>query len=118
MSKFVNLTPHEITLTDPESPSRQQTIPPSGVVARVKMGPAKTIGVVDGIPVQSMPVAQGVEGMPDRFEPDTFYLVSLLVIQAVKHPQVVAPSTGPNDGAIRNEKGHVVAVTRLTSGVE
>jgi hypothetical protein len=24
--------------------------------------------------------------------------------------------TGPNDGAVRNDKGHVVAVTRLVRG--
>jgi hypothetical protein len=28
-------------------------------------------------------------------------------------PDVLVPGTGPGDGAVRNDKGHIVAVTRL-----
>ena len=28
-------------------------------------------------------------------------------------PDVLCPGTGPADGAVRNDKGHIVAVTRL-----
>ena len=28
-------------------------------------------------------------------------------------PDVLVPGTGPADGAIRNEKNHIIAVTRL-----
>lgn len=108
---LVNLTPHPITLALPDG--SRQTIQPSGL-ARCLPGPA-TVGD-EGLPV---PVArQGalgpVEGLPGPAA-GTVYIVSALVLG---HPSlagrrdVLAPGTGPADGAIR-DNGQIVAVTRL-----
>ena len=50
--------------------------------------------------------------------PGVFLVVSGMVGAALKEkgmvrPDVLVPGTGPQDGAVRNEKGHVIAVTRL-----
>lgn len=114
MMKIQNLTPHPITL---QSPNGTQTIQPSGTVARVSATPGQSKDV-EGIPV---PVAQpdtfgAVEGLPDP-EEGTFYIVSAMVGAHVKRADVLMPGTGPKDGAVRNEKGNIVAVTRLKATV-
>lgn len=47
-----------------------------------------------------------------------YYVVSAIVGAAIRasgavRPDVLCPGTGPADGAVRNEAGHIVAVTRL-----
>lgn len=115
--KFVNLCgdatrPHEVTIV---RGGEHVTVPPSGAVARVASTATQT-RVVGGMPVQ-VPVFGDVVGLP---APDgvSVFLVSGMVLAALREagcrrPDVVAPGTGPQDGAIRNEKGLVVAVTRL-----
>jgi hypothetical protein len=46
------------------------------------------------------------------------YIVSGMVLSALygTRPDVLAPGTGPNDGAIRDASGRIVAVTRLVRG--
>lgn len=70
--QIINLTPHAINL-----PGR--TIPPSGIVARVSVERrfAKTI---DGITVCKTTYGK-TENLPE-YQPDTYYIVSLLVRQA------------------------------------
>jgi len=110
--KIQNLTPHPIVLR-PTS-GEDTVIPPSGTVARVSASP----GALEDIPGLPVPVALpdafgAVEGLP---EPDgeTFYIVSAMVgAHVTDRLDVLTPGTGPADGAVRNEKGHIVAVTRL-----
>ena len=112
---LINLTPHPICLRN--ASGEEWTIQSSGV-ARVTSTPG-AVSEVSGIPI---PVAEAtvygaVEGLPpvgDGFA----YVVSGLVLSALKgtRPDVFGPGTGPNDGAIRNDKGHIVAVTRLVRG--
>lgn len=124
IKRLVNLTPHAITLRTGEGPETDVTIPPSGTVARVSQGPARPAHGYLGCPV---PVFQqgafaAIEGLPS-YEDGTLLIVSGMVASALKEYEayrneeyrgdVVAPGTGPNDGAVRNEKGHIVAVTRL-----
>lgn len=111
LHKLVNLTPHSITLRDPDG--IDHIIPPSGIVARVTMEPGELENLA-GIPVPvARPDSVGkVEGLPDE-EPGTWYIVSSLVGQHCQQDDVLVPGTGPEDGAIRNEKGHIIAVTRL-----
>ena len=50
--------------------------------------------------------------------PGTYFVVSAIVGAAIRasgavRSDVLCPGTGPNDGAVRNEAGHIVAVTRL-----
>jgi len=112
---LVNLTPHPIVLRN--ASGEEWTIASSGV-ARVTSTPG-ALGVVSGIPipVASATVYGAVEGLPPQIE-GVGYVVSGLVLSALKgtRSDVYGPGTGPNDGAIRNDKGHIVAVTRLVRG--
>ncbi len=112
---LINLTPHPIVLRN--ASGEEWTIQSSGV-ARVTSTPG-ALTQVPGIPI---PVAEAtvygaVEGLPPQSD-GIAYVVSGLVLSALKgtRPDVFGPGTGPNDGAIRNDKGHIVAVTRLVRG--
>lgn len=105
--KVVNLTAHSINVILGE----QNITYPSEGLARVKTE-EKIIGTVDGIPVVKT-VYTTVEGLPDMQE-DTVYLVSTLVLQALKangvcRPDCLAPNTGLS-GAIRDEQGRIIGV--------
>jgi len=108
--KFVNLTPHAIVILRGEE---KITIPPSGQVARVRED-RKSAGEILGIPVFVVEYGE-IEGLPAPAE-DTIYLVSSLVLAALKakgvaRPDVLAPDTGA--GAVRNEQGQIVGVKAL-----
>ena len=118
-TKFVNLTPHPVVVVGEECPSKVEskeelekyivaTIPPSGEVARVATSKEK-IAEIDGIPVYRTRFGE-VYGLPEP-EPNTVYIVSILVLQAVagKRTDVVAPDTSPS-GAVRDKDGRIVAV--------
>lgn len=111
---FVNLTSHAIVLqTNRDS---ELVIPPSGQVARVEARPGDRIGDLDGVACYGPSLYGQVTGLPDRVE-GTVYIVSGMVAEQVRRGDVYSPGTGPNDGAIRNDKGHIVAVTRLIRSV-
>ena len=105
---MLNLTPHAIVIRNENG---VDTIyPPSGTVARVEME-ERVIQLVDGIPVISRH-ATGVSGLPTEGQ----FIVSSMVLDAlddVYHMAAFAPDTGST--SIRNEKGNVVAVTRLVT---
>ena len=106
---LINLTPHPIVV---RTNGVGITIPTSGQVARVtsRQELASEIDIYGiKIPVQRTIFGQ-VEGLPDP-QPDTIYIVSGLVMSALKgtRPDVVQPDTSPT-GAIRNENGQIVAV--------
>jgi hypothetical protein len=131
---IINLTPHAITLRTPNG--KDITFPPDGTVARVEMEeddagfmPMKLYALEgDMIPM--------IRRVPGRVvgiscQPGNVYIVSSMVLDALRTAllrgeefnglyfkvngqwAVVAPDTGAT--AIRNEKGHVVAVTRLVT---
>ena len=105
--KVVNLTAHSINVILGE----QNIAYPSEGLARVKTE-EKIIGTVDGIPVVKT-VYTTVEGLPDP-EEDTVYLVSTLVLQALKANGInrndcLAPNTGLS-GAIRDDQGRIIGV--------
>ena len=100
---MINLTPHGINVNG-------TIYEPSGVVARVIME-EKIVNTLNGITVISR-FATGVEGIPEEGE----FLVSSMVLDAlddVYHMHAFAPDTGAS--AVRNEKGHIVMVTRLVT---
>lgn len=108
--QFVNLTPHAITLRTPEGVDI--VVAPSGQQARVQNPPAAQVGIVAGVPVYAAQQGGTVSGIPDPAL-GTIYIVSGMVLASVVgRPDVMAPGTGPADGAIR-ENGQIVAVTRL-----
>lgn len=98
--RFINLTPHAICVDG------LGTFPASGKVARVSIEQV-AVGEVAGI-VAYKQSAGLVVGLPSP-EEGTIYIVSGMVVSAIAgRNDVVAPDTG--DSAIRNEKGHIVAV--------
>ncbi len=109
MTTIINLTPHAVVIA---APSETMMIPSSGV-ARVGTSPSFDMSPINGIPVVSSPSATGVVGLPPPLA-DRVYIVSGMVLAQCKgRTDVFAPGTGPNDGAIRNDAGQIVAVTRL-----
>ena len=109
---IVNLTPHHICTADADG-NIISTYPASGDVARCAPAPAQDGAPVDGIPVSVRPVTPGpVVGLPGPVDGVT-YIGSAVVLNhpdVVGRSDVVAPGTGPADNAVRNDKGHVVAV--------
>jgi hypothetical protein len=111
--KVVNLTPHDIVLRCIDG--SDMTIERSGTVARVSTVPGTEMVVLpigNGVQRFWHTSYKDVEGLPPPAE-NTIYIVSAMVADRVSRVDVYAPGTGPDDGCIRNEKGHVVAVTRL-----
>ena len=103
---MINLTPHTINV---QIGNEIISFPPSGTVARVLTNET-VISDYSGIPVVSRTFGN-VEGIPDNNSP---ILVSAMVLDAVKNrPNTFAPDTGKT--AIRDEKGFIVAVTRLVA---
>lgn len=109
--RFVNLTPHEVVLRGPRGDER---IPPDGRVVRVPTHALPVPGLSDelGYPVH-LAEHCGIKDMPDP-EPDTVFIVSLVVLQALKEQHMdrsdcVAPDTAPHS-AIRDAEGRIVAV--------
>jgi len=109
--RIINLMPHAIVL---RSENGETTVAPSGEVARVSTTPGVVIQP-EGFPcaVASATVYGDLEGLPLP-QTGVIYLVSALVLARCHgRTDVFGPGTGPSDGAIRNEKGQVIAVTRL-----
>ena len=105
MFDFINLTPHALAIQLPDG--SVTTIPPSGTIARVTTEEV-VVSEISGVPLVERRFG-AVEGLPEEGTP---CLVSALVAGAVPGRKgVYAPDTGAS--AVRNEKGHVVAVTRL-----
>ena len=105
--KFVNLTPHAITVRWPDGVD--DVIPASGQVARVSTA-EEPAGAILGIPLVRRTLGD-VQGLPAP-QPETIYIVSSMVLSAVEGRQdVVAPDTGPT--AIRDSHGRIQAVTRF-----
>lgn len=112
---IINLTPHAIVVQS-ESGDRT-TFAPSGTVARVTSTPGALVTIPGcPIPVANAQTFGEVEGLPAP-TPRTIFIVSAMVLARCQdRNDVVGPGTGPNDGCIRNDKGHVEAVTRFVRG--
>lgn len=106
---MLNLTPHSITVRSPDG--TDHVFPPSGTIARVSML-EQQIGVcaVTRAPVITR-TAGSPFGLPDYGTP---CIVSAMVLAACPgRSGLFAPDTG--DTAIRDDRGQVVAVTRLVA---
>ena len=114
---MINLTPHEIILVEQDG-AEIVSFPASGTIARVSVI-EKVIGIqyFDGIPVDIITSAFGeVEGLPalSDLEGHERFLVSSMVLDRLGSEWsgiAFAPDTGKS--AVRNEKNHIVGVTRL-----
>ena len=99
--KFVNLTPHALTVEG------LGTIPASGAIARVSVN-STDVGTISGVRLRAQ-LKGDVTGLPVRVE-GVVLIVSGMVLDALggtRRSDVVAPDTGPD--AIR-ENGQIIAV--------
>ena len=100
-----NLTPHPIVVRGIEE---ETVFPPSGVIPRV--GTIETPSqAIEDIPTVTQAMGT-VEELPDAI-PGVFLLVSAMVFNATDRRDLIAPDTGK--GAIRDEQGRILAVTRF-----
>lgn len=131
--KLVNLTPHPVVLRDFARADDvggslvyvNRTIPPSGVVARVKAIVSSTLqevevglagiddDVVDPpttIMVVGPPTWGEVEGLPSP-DGESLFIVSALVAARTQRADVVSPDTG--ETCFRSADGRIEAVRRF-----
>jgi len=103
-----NCTPHEIIIViDNQEPI---VIPPSGIIPRVK-SVVTNLGTINCIPVVRTELGE-VENMPNP-KPNTIFIVSSFVAQALTHrSDVVSPDTSPSS-VIRDENGVIQGIKRL-----
>ena len=107
MTNIINLTPHAITFFS--TGYGVETTYPSEGLARVASKPGSQI---DG-PFFSAPTWGEVEGLPAPQEGTVFVVSALVAARCIGRADVFSPGTGPADGAIRDEKGQIKAVTRF-----
>jgi hypothetical protein len=107
---IVNLTPHALNLMPAGPTGPVVTIPPSGQVARCAVDRVQVDTVaVDGITVPVNQTRFGeVSDLPDP-QPDTIFVVSALVAQAVPDRQDVFIV----DDAVRDEQGRIIGCRAL-----
>ena len=113
---MINLTPHAINFQAQDG--TVVTFQPSGTVARVATSTVEA-GTVTVL-VQAIPVIKTVYGEVTDVPklPCEPFLVSGMVLGQLGSEYsgiAFAPATGPQDGAIRNDKGHIVAVTKFVT---
>ncbi len=102
---IVNCTPHPITIKTVE---KETTFQPSGILPRVAVVQDQA-QPISGFTCVTSKTGE-VEGLPES-EQNTFYIVSGMVFGATNRKDLIAPDTGKT--ASRNEKGHIIAVTRF-----
>lgn len=116
---FKNLTPHPITISAViDDRPVMLALPPEPSICRVQTE-SHALGTIGGIVHVQRQTFGAITGLPDPV-PHTFYIVSGIVLNALKErgvtrPDVFAPATGPRDNAMRDSNGQVIAVTRLNA---
>lgn len=104
MTNILNYMPHTLNI---ELPSGERIAIESSGEARCAVKNVQ-IGDVNGIPVVSAEYGE-VVGLPEP-QPNTIYVVSMLVAHRANRPDCFGPDSGPT--AVR-ENGQVVAVRNL-----
>src|SRR3989344_6547060 len=105
MPDFVNLTPHAIVFQHPDGTRRTFAKPEKGMDARVDPLPVRPeeVSELEGMTLAPYPMYGPVVNLPEPQE-GTIYIVSLIVLgrpEVASRKDLVAPGTGPKDGAIR-----------------
>lgn len=101
---FVNLTPHVINVVKADGTT--VSFPPSGQVARVG-STSKHVDNLDGINIYVVSFGD-VVGLPDDYaDPRVIYIVSGLVLDAVKAQDLRGRFVAPGD-LVRDSGGNVV----------
>jgi len=103
MTKVINCTPHDINL---DLNGEIRTYEKSGIIPRMSVSETEAESIGD-VPCKKS-IKGAVENLPER-EDGVFLIVSGMIFDALsERDDLIAPNTGPS--AIRNEKGHIVAV--------
>lgn len=107
--KIVNLTPHDVVIFDDKG-EVIKTYPKSGKVARIQ--DSVTIkGDIDGVPVGSITYGDAID-LP-KPQDGVYYIVSLVVRQALPHRKdLISPDTSPA-GVVRDDQGRILGTTRF-----
>lgn len=116
---FVNLTPHDVVLQSVDGSVFR--VPKSATPARIDSKASESQYIqtypdfTSGIAVYGRTEYGAPVGIPE-YDPNgtTIYIVSALFAGRVgDRNDVVHPGTGPKDNPVRDDKGQVIAVTRL-----
>lgn len=100
---IINATPHDIVVLKGDV---KVTFPKSGIIARVSSS-YEELESLDGFNISHQTFGE-IEGLPEETN-ETIYIVSAMVLSANRSRRdLIAPDTGVT--AIRDEKGHIVAV--------
>ena len=100
--RFVNLTPHNVNIM--RGTQGNLIVPPSGLVSRVMKNLVKD--KVNGVEVVSFNYGE-IKGLPTP-QDGVIYIVSDMVAQAAKRPDVMSP-WGPQ----RHNNGNIVGYSGL-----
>jgi hypothetical protein len=105
MAQIINATPHPVHIVAGDSVVK--TIPPSGVVIRLKATTVDSGVRVDGVPITKTVFGQP-EGLP-TYEAGTYYIVSQLVKTALPdRADLLVPAE-----VVRDTNGNIVGCRSL-----
>ena len=112
---MINLTPHPVIIRTVMN--GDQILQPSGEVARVSTN--TELVDITHLGTDIIRTVHGtVEGLGSPSDYPEGVIVSGLVLSRLGSEWsciAFAPATGPGDGAIRDPRGHIVAVTKLVT---
>ncbi len=104
--RLINLTPHPIKVLDADGTLLLE-IPPSGRLLRFREE-VTDAGQVLGVPVVTKRLVVDFADLPEH-QLGTFYIVPLVVAQAVKRADFLVP-----DDLVRDNQGRVIGCRRFS----
>jgi hypothetical protein len=108
---LVNCTPHPVSWADAEGNIRLTIPRPPNGAARIDQIPG-SIGSLAGMPIMGANVYGGFINLPPE-TPGTLHVVSIMFSgRAGARQDLIIPGTGPQDNALRDAQGQVVACRR------
>lgn len=114
--KFVNYTPHEVTIVREDTPPKVTDITPYVIKRIPSSGEARLetfrerVQVLNDIPIYR--ISYGKLTPPIKPEHDTGYIVSSVICTAIRRDDFYAPDTSPAS-AVRNPEGVLLGVKGL-----
>lgn len=114
-ARIVNLCPHPVRLQ--RTDGSIIVLPQHHQAARIRITPGPLIGEIDGVAIHGSPIYGDVINLPPPEEGTTFVVsqITALALSARGAPRsdIVFPGGGPHDSPHRDDKGRILAVTRL-----
>ncbi len=122
---FVNLNPHPMTLrtntanTAAEPDATDIVVAPrtgedgKPAPARIGSKPGALEGDLGGVALYGATEYGAPTGLPEPVEGTVYIVSAIFAGRCPGRNDLVMPGTGPQDGAVRDTKGQIYAVTRL-----